>query len=32
MWVGSKKGVPVQGREEAAGLLDRPGLQVTEEI
>ena len=28
MWPGANQGVPVQGGEEAAGLLDGPGLQV----
>ena len=28
MWVGANEGVPLQGGEEAAGLLDGPGLQV----
>lgn len=28
MWAGAHQGVPVQGGEEAAGLLDGPGLQV----
>ena len=28
MWSGAHQGVPVQGGEEAAGLLDGPGLQV----
>ena len=28
MWRGAHQGVPLQGGEEAAGLLDGPGLQV----
>ena len=28
MWSGANQGVPLQGGEEAAGLLDGPGLQV----
>ena len=28
MWPGAHQGVPVEGGEEAAGLLDGPGLQV----
>ena len=28
MWPGAHQGVPLQGGEEAASLLDGPGLQV----
>ena len=28
MWSGANEGVPLEGGEEAARVLDRPGLQV----